>query len=172
MESNSTCITDLHQLYRLNTASAFEKYSDMVYRLAYVRTADKSDAEDILSDVFLRLVKNETKIKSEEHLKAWLIRTTLNRSNSLLGAAYRKHRVAFDEVTFGSVDKRENESVLFFVLALPVKYKTVVYMYYYEGYSVEEIASLCSIAAGTVKSRLARARNILKNQLKGEMLDV
>lgn len=170
MESKSMRTTDLpEQIYRLNTVKAFETYSDTVYRLAFVRTGNKSDSEDILSEVFLRLLKNQTKIKNEEHLKAWLIRATLNCTNSFLGSAYRRHRADFKEAA--EIAHRDSD-VLPLVLALPLKYKTVVYMYYYEGYSVEEIASFCSVAVGTVKSRLARARGRLKDQLKGEMIDV
>lgn len=170
MESKSMRTTDLpKQNYLLNTVKAFEEYSDMVYRLAFVRTSSKCDAEDILSEVFLRLLKNQTKIKNEGHLKAWLIRATLNCTNSLLSSAYRRRRVDLTEAA--DIAGQETE-VLPLVLALPLKYKTVIYMYYYEGYSVEEISALCSIAVGTVKSRLARARQRLKDQLKGEMIDV
>lgn len=163
--------TDLTQVeYYLNVAKAFEVYSDMVYRLAFVRLADKSDAEDVLSDVFLRLVKNSKKIKSDEHLKAWLIRATINCSYSVFSSAYRKHRADFNELA----DKitNEEEKVLPLVLELPQKFKTIVYMHYYEGYSVEEISNLCSLSKGTVKSRLSRARQRLKILLKGEDKDV
>lgn len=156
--------------YSLNVAKAFEVYSDMVYRLAFVRLADKSDAEDVLSDVFLRLVKNSGKIKSEEHLKSWLIRATINCSYSLLGSAYRKHRADFDELNAKAI--KQEETVLPLVLELPQRFKTVVYMYYYEGYSVEDIAKLCSLPQGTVKSRLSRARQQLKLQLKGDDINV
>lgn len=167
MESKSIHTTDLPETsYRASPAKAFERYSDMVYRLAYIRTDNISDAEDVLSDVFLRLIKNVNKIKSEEHLKAWLIRVTINSSNSMLGSAFRRHRADLNEAIESL--SHENDEVLPLVLVLPVKLKTVVYMFYYEGYSVEEIAAFCSIPVGTVKSRLSRARESLKSRLKGE----
>lgn len=156
--------------YEVTPAQAFEKYSNMVYRLAFVRTANKYDSEDILSEVFLRLVKNVGKIKSEEHLKAWLIRVTINCSSSLFAFKKRKNEVEYietDGVTF-----IEDNSVLSVVLSLPEHQKTVIYMYYFEGYSAKEISKICSIPVGTVKSRLSRGRDALKAQLKGENFDV
>lgn len=152
--------------YILNPADAFERYAEMVYRLAFVRTGNESDADDILSEVFLRLMKNSHKITNETHLKAWLLRVTVNCSNSLLTALHRRRCVAYEEAQCG-VTSEENP-VLPAVLALKPNQRTVVYMYYYEGYSVEEISEICSVPVGTVKSRLARAREELRRELKGD----
>lgn len=154
----------------IDPAAAFETYSDMVYRLAFIRTGNKADADDILSEVFLRLVKNVHKIKSEEHLKPWLIRVTLNCSNSFLGSIKRRRQTEYSEAD-RAVFMEEN-SVLPAVLRLPEHQKCIVYMYYFEGYSVEEISKICSVPVGTVKSRLSRARDTLRLELKGENLDV
>lgn len=160
----------LPETFKKDVEKAFEQYYSMVYKLAFIRTGNKADAEDILSDVFIRLIKNIEKIQSEAHLKAWLIRATINCSNSLLKRADRVHQVRITEVD--AVTEDEKASVLPAVLNLPVHQKTVVYMYYFEGYSVEEIAKLCGVQKGTVKSRLARARKSLKNTLEGEEIDV
>ena len=157
-------------IFKADAAVAFESYSDMVFRLAFLRTGNTADADDIMSDVFLRLVKNVHKIKSEEHLKAWLIRASINCSNS-----YFKRKKRINEVRITEVDgvyEMDENSVLPAVLMLPAHQKTVIYMHYFEGYSVEEIATLCGTAVGTVKSRLFRGREALKNTLKGEFLDV
>ena len=160
----------LPETFKKDVEKAFEQYYSMVYKLAFIRTGNKADAEDILSDVFIRLIKNIEKIQSEAHLKAWLIRATINCINSLLKRADRVHQVRITEVD--AVTEDEKASVLPAVLNLPVHQKTVVYMYYFEGYSVEEIAKLCGVQKGTVKSRLARARKSLKNTLEGEEIDV
>lgn len=153
--------------YNADAAVAFNRYCDTVFRLAFLRTGNTADADDIMSDVFLRLIKNLHKIKSEEHMKAWLIRATINRSNSFFK---QKKRINFVRITEADEGYEMNEnSVLPAVLSLPLHQKTVVYMHYFEGYSVEEIALLCGIAKGTVKSRLARARETLKTTLKGEI---
>lgn len=152
--------------FEVDAAVAFKRYSDMVYRLAFLRTGNTADADDIMSEVFLRLVKNLHKVKDEEHLKAWLIRTTINRSNSFF-----RQRKAINQVRITDVDavyEMEDNSVLSAVLKLPIHQKTVIYMHYFEGYSVEDIATLCGTATGTVKSRLARGREALKSTLKGE----
>ena len=163
--------TVLDQDYKVDTAIAFEQYHKMVYKLAFVRTGNTADADDILSDVFVRLIKNTAKIKSEEHLKSWLIRATINCSNTYYKKSKRLNEVEMFEANAATAENKEN-TVLPAVLSLPMHQKTVVYMYYYEGYSVEEIATHCGISKGTVKSRLARAREALKNTLKGEILDV
>lgn len=149
-----------------DATEAFKNYSDMVYRLAFLRTGNVADADDVMSDVFLRLVKNVHKIKSEEHQKAWLIRATINCCNS-----YFKNSKRINQVHITDVDatyEMSQDSVLPAVLTLPAHQRDVIYMHYFEGYSVEEIAKICSVAVGTVKSRLARARESLKNILKGE----
>lgn len=153
-------------VYKADAAVAFESYSDMVYRLAFLRTGNIADADDIMSNVFLRLIKNSHKIKSEEHLKAWLIRATINCSNTFFKAKRRINQVRITEVD--AVYEMEENSVLPAVLKLPAHQKTVIYMHYFEGYSVEEIARLCGTKPGTVKSRLSRGREALKNTLKGE----
>lgn len=152
--------------YKADAAVAFENYSDMVYRLAFLRTGNMSDADDIMSNVFLRLIKNIHKIKSEEHLKAWLIRATINCSNTFFKVKRRINQVRITEVD--AVYEMEENSVLPAVIKLPAHQKTVIYMHYFEGYSVEEIARLCGTKPGTVKSRLSRGREALKNTLKGE----
>ena len=153
--------------YKADAALAFEKHCDTVFRLAFIRTGNKADDDDVMSDVFLRLIRYIHKIKSEEHLKAWLIRATINCSNSFFKRQKRINYVRITEADEG-YEMKEN-SVLPAVLNLPVHQKTVIHMHYFEGYSVEEIAALCGVATGTVKSRLARARDVLKNTLKGEI---
>lgn len=166
----SKSIENNHIKYTVSPAAAFEIYSDMVYRLAFIRTGSKYDADDILSDVFLRLVKNSHKIKSEEHLKSWLIRVTINCSNSFFSKFGRTKGEVLLESS-GTV-YMENNELITIVLTLPEHQKTIIYMYYFEGYSVEEISKICSIPIGTVKSRLSRARSSLKKVLKGEDFDV
>jgi RNA polymerase sigma-70 factor (ECF subfamily) len=163
-------IENNHIEYTVSPAAAFETYSDMVYRLAFIRTGSRYDADDILSDVFLRLVKNAHKIQSDEHLKSWLIRVTINCSNSFFSRFGRVKNEALLE-TSGAVYMESNELIPI-VLTLPEHQKTIIYMYYFEGYSVEEIGKICSLPVGTVKSRLSRARASLKKILKGEDFDV
>lgn len=149
--------------------AAFRKYADTVYRLAFVRTGSRSDSDDILQEVFLRYMKVWRKMESEEHIKATLIRITVNCSNSLLSSFWFKKTDPLDE-NISVTDNNTAENALGEVLKLPVKYRTVIHLYYYMGYSVAEIAELTKTNPSTVKTRLARARGQLKKTLEAEDL--
>ena len=149
--------------------TVFKRYADMVYRLAFVRTGNRSDSDDILQEVFLRYMKVWQKMKSEEHIKATLIRITVNCSNSLFSSAWFKKTAPLDE-NISVTDNASLENTLSEVLKLPVKYRTVIHLHYYMGYSVAEIAELTKTNPSTVKTRLSRARKQLKKTLKEEEL--
>ena len=149
--------------------AAFRKYADTVYRLAFVRTGSRSDSDDILQEVFLRYMKVWRKMESEEHIKATLIRITVNCSNSLLSSAWFKKTDPLDE-NISVTDNNTAENALGEVLKLPVKYRTVIHLHYYMGYSVAEIAEITKTNPSTVKTRLARARGQLKKTLEAEDL--
>ena len=149
--------------------TVFKRYADMVYRLAFVRTGNRSDSDDILQEVFLRYMKVWQKMKSEEHIKATLIRITVNCSNSLFSSAWFKKTAPLDE-NISVTDNASLENTLSEVLKLPLKYRTVIHLYYYMGYSVAEIAELTKTNPSTVKTRLSRAREQLKKTLKEEEL--
>lgn len=148
--------------------TAFIKYADMVYRLAFVRTKSRSDSDDILQEVFLRYLKVFKKIESEEHLKATLLRITVNCSNSLITSAwFKKTEPLSDTITVA--DNPDALNVLEAVMKLPLKYRTAVHLHYYCGYSVEEIAKIEKSNPSTVKTHLSRARKLLKSSLKEEI---
>ena len=142
-----------------------EKYSDMVYRIALTRTGCIENAEDIFQDVFIKFSEKKPKFENEEHEKAWFIRVTINMTKNMNNSSWNKKIVTLDEsITFET--KEENE-VFSVVCQLPQNYKTVIYLSYYEGYKVKEIASLIKTREGTVKTWLFRAREILREKLEG-----
>jgi len=142
-----------------------EKYSDMVYRIALTRTGCIENAEDIFQDVFIKFSEKKPKFENEEHEKAWFIRVTINMTKNMNNYSWNKKIVTLDEsITFET--KEENE-VFSVVCQLPQNYKTVIYLSYYEGYKVKEIASLMKAREGTVKTWLFRAREILREKLEG-----
>ncbi len=149
--------------------AAFEKYADTVYRLAFVRTKSKFDADDILQEVFLRYIKVWQKMESEEHVKAMLIRITVNCSNSLLTSNWFKKTEQLNE-TIPASQLVSDKSTLEEVLKLPQKYRTVIHLHYYMGYSIEKIANITSTKPATVKTQLSRGREKLKNALEMEDL--
>jgi RNA polymerase sigma-70 factor, ECF subfamily len=141
-------------------------YSNMVYRLALSRTKNVSDAEDILQEVFLRLVNKRPEFTSEEHRKAWLIRVTVNCSNKLITSAwFRRTTPLKEELKF---ETKEKSDVYYAVLELPLKYRTVIHLFYYEDLSIAQISHILSMKESTIKSQLLRARHLLKIKLKGE----
>ncbi|PKM62563.1 MAG: RNA polymerase subunit sigma-24 [Firmicutes bacterium HGW-Firmicutes-21] len=140
------------------------KYSDMVFKVAYTRTKNSHDAEDIMQDVFLRYIRSKPCFESEEHEKAWFIRVTINRTKSLLTSSwFRKTTVLDDRL---SVNPAQKSDVYYAVMALPKDMRTVIHLYYYEDYSIREIAKLLFRSESYVKSILMRARKKLKITLE------
>lgn len=142
-----------------------EKYSNMVYRLAIARTKNKEDAEDVFQDVFLKLSKKLPDFQDETHEKAWLIRVTINLTNNLFQSAHYKRTVPLEEDL--KFEDKDMSNVYFQVLNLPMKYRTIIHLFYYEGFSIKEIASILHTNENTVKTRLSRAREQLKHKLEG-----
>lgn len=142
------------------------KYSDMVYRIAYTRTNNKQDSEDVFQEVFLRLAKKLPKFKSEEHQKAWLIRVTLNCSNNFVNSSWNKKTEGLDENMM--FETKESIDLYSSIAKLPIKYRTVIYLYYYEGYKINEIGKILKTKESTIKTRLSRAKEQLKEIMKGD----
>lgn len=159
-----------------NFEEVMRAYADMVYRLALSRTGNPTDADDILQEVFLRYIRAGKTYRDEEHRKAWLIRITINCAKSFRTTAWSRRRSSAepDENT-GAEDPRIREietksEVYGAVLALPEKYRVVIHLFYYEDLSVASIAKAVGIGESAVKSRLSRARAMLREAL-GEEID-
>lgn len=144
--------------------AAFDKYSDMVYRLAFARMKNSFDAQDVVQDVFVRLIRSGKQPTDEEHLKALLIRITINCSKSGLTSAWRRNTTELDETLSAKEDVTDTLDA---VLRLPLKYRTVVHLHYYCGYSVEELSDILKLSPSAIKTRLFRAREKLKAELLG-----
>ena len=141
-----------------------ETYSPMLLRLACTRLDDPADAEDIVQEVFLKLLTARPLFRDSEHEKAWLIRTTLHRASDLRRSAARRN-VPLEEAAQAAAPQAGSE-LLAAVRALPEPYSAVIHLYYYEGYSIKEIAKLLGVPAPTVGTRLARGRERLRRLLK------
>ena len=164
---------DERPLYANGFAEAvLRDYTDMVYRLALSRLRHKADAEDVFQDVFLRLVKSGKTFESGEHIKAWLIRVTVNCCNKLRSTAWFRHTVALEDADLEGGQSPEPDcersEVYDAVAGLSPKYRTVIHLFYYEDMSVAEIGKALGQRTSTVTSQLNRARKILREKLKGE----
>lgn len=145
------------------------KYADMVYRIAVTQMKNTQDAQDIFQEVFMRLLEHLGEMESEEHLKAWLIRVTLNCSKSSLTSAWRRHTQPLEEQEEIPVFEKQEQSELYeYLKALPQKYRTVLYLFYYEELSVKEICDITNQKEATIKSQLSRGRAMLKDKLETE----
>ena len=145
-----------------------DKYSDMVLRIAYTYLKNRADAEDIVQDVFLRIIDKKPSVSDESHEKSWLIRATINMCKNKVNMFWNKNKCSIDDVQEFAVSDKYNTDTSVFqaVMALGEKYRVVVYMYYYEGYSTPEIADVIGKNETTIRSLLHRARNKLKDMLK------
>ena len=144
-----------------------ETYSEMLLHLACTRLSSTADAEDTVQEVFLRLLTNRPRFRDAKHEKAWLIRTTLHRTADLRRAA-RNRDVPLTDTLPARPSEPESE-ILSAVRALPENYSAVIHLYYYEGYSIKEIAKLLGLPIATVGTRLARGRERLRTLLKEDV---
>ena len=149
-------------------STLIDKYGNTLLRLAYTYLKNKADAEDILQDVFLKLIDKKPIFSDENHEKAWLIRVTINLCKNKINLFWNKNKCPVDEIgeVYTYDNYNVNSSVLNAVCSLKEKYQVVVYMYYYEGYSTEDIARYIEKTGAYVRSLLHRARTKLKNILK------
>lgn len=150
-------------------ALAVQQYSDTVFRAAMHNSRCTADAEDVVQDVFERLLNYTGRFESAEHLKAWLLRVTINRCRDLSRAARQKD-TELDE-NMPAPTAMEDGSVLDAVRALPENYRNAVYLHYYEGYTAAEIGRMMGAPTNTVLSWLRRARAQLQTMLKEEIED-
>lgn len=145
------------------------KYSNMIYRLAFSILKNRDDSEDVYQEVIMKFCKHYGEFKDEEHEKAWLIRVTVNQCKSLLRLSWFKNREELDE-NIPHLDKVKDD-VYYAVSGLPLKYRTVIYLFYYEEYKISEIANILNEKESTIKSQLSRARKMLKNKMEGGLDD-
>lgn len=136
------------------------KYSDMVYRIAYSYMNSRADSEDIMQEVFIKLYQSNKSFCNSEHLKAWLIRVTVNKAKDELKACRRKQTQLIAECT--DTAAMPNYELAEAMQTLGADYRVVVYLHYYEGYRIKDMSRLLSISEANVKTRLKRAREKLK----------
>lgn len=139
-------------------------YRETVFRAAYCCLKSYSEAEDITQEVFLSLYTYSGNFNDDSHIKAWLLRVTVNKCRNLLKSCFKRLSVPLDEAEDKAVCSEES-SVLHLIMSLKPKLRTPLYMYYYEEYSVKEIAALLGEKETTITTRLSRGRKKLKELL-------
>lgn len=146
-----------------------EEYADTVKRVCFLYLKNYADTEDIFQRVFLKYALSSAVFKNSEHEKAWFIRVSINECKDLLKSFFRKNTVPLEEALQQiHTDNNENLEVMEAVLKLPEKYRNVIYLHYYEGYSAPQIGEILSKNVNTVYTLLTRARELLKKELGGD----
>ena len=141
---------------------------DTIFRVAYGYLKNSADAEDVTQEVLLRLYRTETDFDTDEHLKRWLIRVTVNCCKSLLRAPWRRQENLDDYAETLGFEQEDDTALFLAVMRLDRKYRLPLLLHYYDGYSVKEIGKLLKLPENTVSTRLYRARAKLRDILTEE----
>lgn len=144
-----------------------EKYKDNLFVIAFNICKDMQDSEDVVQDTFIQYISSKKDFETEQHIRAWLIRVTINKAKNKKMNFFRRNIVPLEDymetLTFES---QESSDLFETVMKLPEKLRIVIHLFYYEDYSVKEISNILRISESNVKVRLSRGRMLLKNTLK------
>ncbi|MBO5291958.1 MAG: sigma-70 family RNA polymerase sigma factor [Lachnospiraceae bacterium] len=148
----------------------FEQYRAVLYRIAFTHMKDHADAEDMVQEVFIRMMRNCPILKTEEHRKAWMIRTLLNLCKDHEKQAWNRKRIPLTEIpetekAYFHIPVVGEDETLWRVLSLPEKYRDPLYLFYYEDYSIREISEILGEQENTVKTHLRRGREELRQKI-------
>ncbi len=143
-----------------------QRFADVVYRTALNATKSYYDAQDIVQNTFLKLWQTDTVFENDDHIRRWLIRVTVNESKNLKKSYYKRMVDSIDKAEEIPAFSDERDRDLYEAVAsMPPKFKIAVHLFYYEDYTTEEIADLLCLSPAAVRTRLFRARQILKKLL-------
>jgi len=146
----------------------YERQFDTVYRVCFSYMKNTTDTEDMVADVFEKLLKSGTVFNDVEHEKAWLLRTAINRCKDYFKHWWRSRANIDDYGDLETENPFHQNEVLKIILDLPERYKDVIYLYYYEGYSTAEVAQILKKPQSTIRNHMREARQLLKGVLGNE----
>lgn len=145
----------------------FEKYQDNLYIIAFNVCKNAEDAKDVVQDTFIQYYSLKKEFESEQHIRAWLIRVAINKAKNVNHTFWRRNKVPLEDYMETLVFQTpESEELFETVMNLPEKYRIVIHLFYYEDYSVREIAGILKLSESNVKVRLSRGRMLLREQLQ------
>lgn len=146
----------------------YEQYYKDVYRLIYSYLLNKQDTEDILQKTFTKLYKNCSKFKKNDvNVKKWLFRVAINEVNDYFKLFWNKKKSYYEKLDNVRNNKNDNEEITLLVETLDKDYRIPIYLYYYEGYSISEIAQIMKKTETCIKTRLKRGKEKLKKEMEG-----
>lgn len=141
-----------------------EQYGNTIYRMSCFMLQNEQDAQDILQETLIRYMQKAPSFSSQKVEKAWLLRVADNLCKDML--RFQKRNRCINLEAIGDLADAEEEHLAEQIFALPEKYKQVIFLHYYEGYAVSEMAEILKISPGAVKKRMERGRQKLKNILQ------
>ncbi len=141
------------------------EYSNMLFQIAYQNTLDREEAKDIVQDVFVKFIEVYQDYSDKEHIKAWLTRVTINMSKNYNKSSWKRKRSLFEENDF--IFEEEDRLLRFVLMKLAPKYRNVLYLHYYLGYTISEISHIMERKQGTISSWLRRGRKKMRQELEG-----
>lgn len=148
--------------------TAYAKYADQLFRLAYAQLSSAHDAEDAVADVFVRYLDTSPVFRDAEHEKAWLIRVLLNRCRDIHRRKSVRAYTPLEEVCSLAAPQEGSMEILEQIQTLPEKNRTAMLLHYFEGFSLEETARILHTTVSAVKMRLMRGRAALQSTRKGD----
>ncbi len=157
---------------KTETEVLIDRYRDNLFAVAFNVCKNAADADDVVQETFIQYHTSEKEFDSEQHIKAWLIRTAINRAINITRSFWRRRSMPLEDYAQTLVFETPEAGNLFeVVMKLPEKYRVAIHLFYYEDYSVREIAGILKVTEGNVKVRLTRGRKLLKKTLKEEWSD-
>lgn len=157
---------------RQSTKELVSLYQSNLFAIAFNVCKNAQDAEDIVQDTFIQYYISKKEFDNEQHLRAWLIRVTVNKAKNANRTFWRQNKLSLEDymesLTF---ETPEDERLFETVMSLPEKYRIVIHLFYYEDYAVREIADILKLSESNVKVRLSRGREMLRKILKEEWND-
>lgn len=142
-------------------------YLDCIYRVALNGCKNHVDAQDVVQNTFMRLLEKENRFEDDDHARKWLIRVAVNECNSFWRSPWKRRVTSLEELKQEPVFSSPEKSDLYYAVKdLPLRYRQIVHLYYFEDYSTKEIAQIMNLTETTVQTRLLRARQKLREKLK------
>lgn len=152
---------------KIDTEQVIATYKDRIFAIGLTMLKNPDDAEDVVQETFLRYHTYKKDFESKEHIESWLYKVAINKAKDIQRKFWKRKQVSLEDyMATISFDTPQDEELFQAVMALPSKYSIVIHLYYYEDYSIKEIAQQLKLNEGNVKVRLSRARQLLKKQLK------
>lgn len=144
---------------------AIEKYADTVKRISFMYVKNYTDADDIMQEVFIKYMLQNKKFQSDSHEKSWIILVTVNKCKDFIKSYWKRNVSSIGERDFTAPEDDDGGDVLEYVKKLPEKYSILIYLFYYENYTVPEISNMLNLNTNTIYTGLYRARALLKNYM-------